>query len=510
MAISPTGAVSDISAIATQLRTGAVTPQRESQLEQQLVDDISGANPSANWGMIAVIANDIADPTVSTSAVNVDVSALDNMVVPTTSSTLSTAITTLTDQIRAQEPLPVGETTLTATASSGAKAVTVPNTTGMFNGDSVKITLDSGATFNDTITTIINNTVNLAKSLPGQASSGNEFVNTSQEQRNAASSSSSQANSIVTTLSAGATIGANSVKVTSATGMNQGDPVQIGLADGSTFDTTIGSITGSTTLTAVSLANSMSVTVGSTAGMNNGDAVQIKLDSGATFNTIIASIVGNTVNLAAPLPSQASTGATFTDPTDVTVMLNGTLPADAATGGTFTDTVNVPASTNTISFSSLLANNGVQGSSTLTLNSVAGMAVGDTVQVALDNGSLFNTTLTGVNSLANTVTLATPLPSNASTANMATLTDNISTAPVSTAYTAAVKVSPQVLAMLQLQLNVLISAANSQASATTLQTIEANLINSTLTTAQFQQDLTTLIDTATQGLTPGSGLTFEA
>jgi hypothetical protein len=137
------------------------------------------------------------------------------------------------------------------------------------------------------------------------------------------------------------------------------------------------------------------------------------------------------------------------------------------------------------------------------------MAVGDTVQVALDNGSFFNTTLTNVYSLANTVTLATPLPSNAQSVT-ATLTDNISTAPVSTAYTAAVKVSPQVLAMLQLQLNVLISAANSQASAQTLQTIEANLINSTLTTAQFQQDLTTLIDTATQGLTPGTSLTFEA
>jgi hypothetical protein len=291
--------------------------------------------------------------------------------------------------------------------------------------------------------------------------------------------------------------------------MNEGDPVEIGLADGSTFDTTIGSITGSTTLTAVSPANSMSVTVGNTAGMNNGDAVQIKLDSGATFNPIIASVVGNTVNLAAPLPSQASTGATFTDPTDVTVMLNGTLPADAGTGASFTDTINVAASNNTISFSTPLAVTANGGSSTLTLNSVAGMAVGDTVQVALDNGSLFNTTLTNVNSLANTVTLATPLPSTA-TMTTATLTDNISTAPVSTAYTAAVKVSPQVLAMLQLQLNVLISAANSQASATTLQTIEANLINSTLTTAQFQQDLTTLIDTATQGLTPGSGLTFEA
>jgi hypothetical protein len=585
MSITPASAAADINTVASELRTGGMTPQREAQLEQQLVGEISGANASANWGMIAVLTDDIADPTVSTSAVNVDVAALQRMVVPTTGSTLSTAISTLTDQLRAQDPLPAGETTLTATALSGATAVTLPTTTGMFNGDAVQIKLDDGNTFDDTITTILNNTVNLTKPLPAQASLGNDFVDTDLQQRDAASSDGGSAKNIVTNLTGGAGAGATVISVKSATDMNDGDPVQIQLSDGSVFNTTIapgtvsttlslagatnastlslasvaglgageavqihldnGStfnttitdvsssagtvtlanqlpssaalgqsftattppITGDTTLTSDGVENSQSVTVGNTVGMANGDAVQITLDNGSTFNTIIASISGSTVNLAAPLPSAASTGASFIDPTDVSVSLATALPADALAGGTLTDSVNVPASTNTISFSTTMPTGAPADTSTLSLASVAGMAAGDSVQIALANGAVFNTTLTNVDSIANTVTIATPLPSGAASGD--TVTDNISTA-VSSSFTATVSVSPQVQAMLQLQLNVLINAANTQADATTLQTIESNLISSSLTTAQFQQDVTQLIDTATQGLTPGSNLTFDA
>ena len=509
MSISPASAVGQIGTIVGELRLPGVTPQHEAQLEQQLVTAISGANPSANWGMIATIADDVADPTVSTSAVNVDVMALDRMVQPTDAANLSAVIGALAGQLRGQSPYPAGTSVLSGTALSGATAITLPSTVGMFNGDTVQVTLDNGATFNDTITTILNNIVNLAKPLPSQASSGNRFVNTTQQTRDQTTSSSSTG-SIVTSLTAGVAFGTSIVQVKSATGMNVGDPVQIGLADGSTLDTTIASITGSTTLTADSLANTSAVTVGSTTGMNDGDAVQIKLDNGTTFDTIIASIAGNTVNLAAPLPSQASTGATFTDPTDVKITLATTLPVGAADGASFTDTINVQPA-NTISFSSPLMNppGASQGSSTLTLVSVGGMATGDTVQVALDNGSVFNTTLTNVNSLANTVTLATPLPSNALFAT-ATVTDMISTAQQSAAFKPAVSLSPQMLAMLQLQLDVLIGAANPNADTKTLQTTLASLVSSTLSSTQFQQDVTALVQLAQQGNTLGASLSILA
>jgi hypothetical protein len=86
----------------------------------------------------------------------------------------------------------------------------------------------------------------------------------------------------------------------------------------------------------------------------------------------------------------------------------------------------------------------------------------------------------------------------------------VSTVIAGSTFKATVTVSPEMQAMLQLQLNVLISAANSSADAQSLQSIEATLINSTLSTAQFQQYLNTLVEAATQGLTPGTKLTFQA
>jgi hypothetical protein len=588
MSITPSSAVGDIATVANELRVQGVAPAREAQLEQQLVQDISGANPSANWGMIATITNDLADPTLSTSAVNVDVAALDRMVVPSSGSTLSQAIGDIAGQLRGQEPLPEGTTTLTATALANASAVTVPSTTGMFNGDKVQIQLDDGVTFSTTITTILNNTINLAKPLPSQASSTNELTNVTMQQRDAASSGSGAAKNIVTALTAFATAGSSTVQVKSAAGMFTGDPVQLQLSDGSVLQTTIASttastalvanavandtavtvastaglaagdaiqitldnatvfnttiasiagggvvnlaaplpssasisnnfsatisgISGSTSLTSDGLEGASSVTVGSAVGMANGDAVQIQLDNGQTFNTIIASIAGNTVNLAAPLPSKATTGASFTDPSNILVSLATPLPVAASAGGTLTDTAGSQTITNNnlITFSSPLSVGAPSGAITLSLTSAGGMAAGDTVQVLLDNGAVFNTTLSSVDSTNNTVTLAAPLPSAAMNPT-ATVTDMVSTAIAGSTFKATVTVSPEMQAMLQLQLNVLISAANSSADAQSLQSIEATLINSTLSTAQFQQYLNSLVETATQGLTPGTKLTFQA
>jgi len=507
MSMSAASAVSDISQLASQLRAGGVTPQREAQLEQQLVQAISGANSSANWGMIATIADDIADPTVSSSAVNVDVMALDRMVQPTDAANLSTVIGTLAQQLRDQSPYPAGTSTLAANAPAGAAAVTLPSTTGMFDGDPIKITLDDGATFDTTIATLLNNVVNLAKPLPSQASGGNRFVDTALQQ-SAATSGGSASKSIVTSLTSVALSGASTVKIKSATGMFDGDPVQIQLSDGSTLDTAIASITGSTTLATDALANATAVTVGSTTGMNDGDAVQIQLDNGTSFDTIIAGIAGNTVSLAAPLPSQASTGTSFTDPTDVAVGLTTPLPVGAADGAGFTDTANVPASTNPISIVSPLTAPAAAGATTLSLASVGAMVLGDSVQIQLNNGTVFNTTLANVDSLANTVTLAAPLPFQAATNN--TVTDMVSTAVQSSGFTPAVTLSPQMLAMLQLQLDVLVGAANPRAATTTLQTTLSGLVSSTLTTTQFQQDVASLVQLAQQGITPGTSLSILA
>jgi hypothetical protein len=508
MSMSAADAVSEISQVASQLRAGGVTPQREAQLEQQLVQAISGANASANWGMIATIADDIADPTLSSSAVNVDITALDRMVQPTDAANLSTVIGTLAQQLRDQSPYPAGTSALAATASAGVSAITLPSTTGMFDGDPIQITLDDGATFSTTIATLFNNVVNLAKPLPSQASSGNRFVDTALQQSADASAGGSASKSIVTSLTGVALSGASTVKVKSATGMLDGDPVQLQLSDGSTLDTTITSITGSTTLTSDALSNATAVTVGSTAGMSDGDAVQIKLDSGTTFNTIIASIAGNTVSLAAPLPSQASTGTTFTDPTDVTIGLATTLPVGATDGAGFTDTANVPASSDPISIVSPLTAAAAAGATTLSLASVGAMALGDTVQIQLNNGTVFNTSLANVDSVANTVTLAAPLPSAA--AINKTVTDMVSTPAQSSSFTPAVTLSPQMLAMLQLQLDVLVGAANPSADTTTLQTTLSGLVSSTLTTPQFQQDVTALVQLAQQGITPGTSLSILA
>jgi hypothetical protein len=120
---------------------------------------------------------------------------------------------------------------------------------------------------------------------------------------------------------------------------------------------------------------------------------------------------------------------------------------------------------------------------------------------------VFNTAISNI--LGNTVTLAGGLPSQALTGN--TITDTVSTfQPTGGAYRPAVTMSPQMQDMLQLQLNILINKANPSADSSKLQTIEASLAGSTLTTAEFQQDLALLVQQAVKGLTSGTSLSILA
>jgi hypothetical protein len=514
--ISPAAAINDINNVAAQLRTGNISGQQEAALEQQLVKDISSANPSANWGMIATITDDLWQPS-STAAAAIDIQALDRMVSPTTRSTLSSAIGTIAQQLRGQSPFPDGITTLTANSLPNSTAVSLPSTVGMFNGDKITIKLDNGQAFNTTITTILGNTVNLAKRLPSQASSGTFFTNKSQQQRDNTGTNTANAASqtITTSLSTSAALGASTISVASGSGMNTGDPIQVDLLDGSTLDTTITAIVGSTTLTADGLTGAIALQVGNATvgaagqpGFHNGDSIAIKLDNGIIFNTIVASIAGNTINIAAPLPSQATTGATLIDTNNVGLTLATPLPVAAVLGNSVTDTANVTASTTSVSFPTLLTSDGAAQSTSFMVASPGALAAGDPVQISLDNGSVFNTTIANVTN--STVTLARPLPSAATVANGATLTDNANLAPNTGSASATVAIAPQIQAMLQLQLNVLIGTANANADVPTLQSIEGSLISATLTTAQFQLDLASLVKLATSGLSSGSKLNILA
>lgn len=507
--VSPAGALNQISLVVSQLRLPGVSPQTEATLEQQLVKAISSTNPSANWSTIAWIANDIADPFVSTAAANIDVAALDRMVVPTAGSTgLTSAIDTIAGQLRNQSPLPAGVTTLSADGLANSKTVTLSSTNGMFNGDTVAIQLNDGSIFHTKITTISGNTANLADRLPSQASTGTSFTDTAQQLRVASSTSSkSSPQSIATSLTATAATSSTTLKIASATGMYTGDAVTIPLSDGSTLETTITSISGSASLAATALASATAVTLTSAAGMNSGDAVKIQLDNGTVFNTTIASVAGNVVNIAAPLPSQASTGSSFTDPSNVQVTIATPLPVSAALGGSFTDTSNIKQSANTINFSTPLTADALTGATNLTVTSVGGMAIGDTVQIQLTNGSVFNTEISNISGTI--VTIAGGLPSQALTGS--TITDTVSTfQPTGGAFIPAVHIAPQMQDVLQLQLNILINNANPSADTNKLQTLEASLAGSTLTSAEFQQDLALLVQEAVKGLKSGTSLSILA
>jgi len=384
--------------------------------------------------------------------------------------------------------------------------VTLATTVGMFNGDKIKLQLDNGSSFTTTITTIAGNTVNLASPLPSQSSSGRLFTNTAQQARSQSTGGTGSTGAITTSLAGAAALGATSVSVTSAAGLVTGDAVQLQLADGSTLLTTITGITGSTSLSADALANTQSLAVTNAAGFSTGDTVKLTLDSGALFSTFVAGVVGNTITLAAPLPGQASTGSLLADPTHIMVGLATALPVPAASGGTLTDTAGVAAASNPITVSTTLGATAPGGATSLTLASAGGMAVGDALQVQLTNGAVFNTKVASI--AGSVVTIAAPLPTQALSGN--TVIDTVPTTGSAASVTPTVALSPETIAMLQLQLSTLVAAANPTADPKTLQTIEATLLGSTLTGPQFQQNLTALVQLATKSLSATGRLSILA
>ncbi|MEJ0071320.1 MAG: hypothetical protein WDO24_24095 [Pseudomonadota bacterium] len=175
---------------------------------------------------------------------------------------MNSAIGAIAQQLRGQSPFPDGITTLTTNALANSTAVTLPSTLGMFNGDTVKIKLDNGQAFSAKITTILGDTVNLSTRLPSQASAGAFFTNTAQQTRDQSTSGATAASrAITTTLNASSAAGATTVKLALGDRMVTGDAVQIQLLDGSTFNTTIAGITGSTALSTDALANSTAIAV---------------------------------------------------------------------------------------------------------------------------------------------------------------------------------------------------------------------------------------------------------
>ena len=128
-----------------------------------------------------------------------------------------------------------------------------------------------------------------------------------------------------------------------------------------------------TTLTATAVTGATTLTVASIANMANGDSISIYLDAGGLFNTTISGTPsGSTVTLAAGLPSQASSGAGVID--------------------------------NTV------------GNKTITVASIGAVAAGQTIQITLDSGVVFTTTIVSVSGPpdALTITLTAALPSQAS------------------------------------------------------------------------------------------------
>jgi hypothetical protein len=115
---------------------------------------------------------------------------------------------------------------------------------------------------------------------------------------------------------------------------------------------------------------------------------------------------------------------------------------------------------------------------------------------------VFNTTITGI--AGNVISIAGPMPSSA--ASGLTVTGLVNPTQGITTFTPAVAVSSDALSILQLQLDTLIGLANASVDTNKLAGIETTLITSTLTTAQFQQDLTSLIQLAVKGLPSGTSV----
>jgi hypothetical protein len=426
--VSPQTAIANIQTTVAQLDVaGGVSLSREGQLEQQLVKQISAANPSANQAAIAVVANDLNGPTSSTQITN-DLNALIRMVQPTTGVTnITNTINAIAQLVRIQNtastaaatPPPPIATHTVATAGPGATTLTLSSVSGMTAGDSIEVELDTQQLFNTSIASIntATNTVTLETGLPSQASQNNSITD---------------------------------------------------LPGIATYTSTIAGAPPAVP------AGSSTLTLTSTGGMSIGDIFQVLLDNQNLFTTQVTGINGNVVTFAQPLPFAAGGVNNYiADQTNpfTTVNQNAALGGNAANTITYIATTNSPVPPTT---------------SAITLDTVGGMSVGDTLQIALDSGATFTTTINNIDPITLTVTLAQALPSSATLAG--NVTDTVQLFPTAAPYSA----SAQMATLFDLQINDLIQSANSTVGLSQLTKDIAALSNPLLTNATFQQALATL------------------
>ena len=157
-----------------------------------------------------------------------------------------------------------------------------------------------------------------------------------------------RAENSTTTLASGASSGASSIVVTSATMMATGQPIHVVLDSGSTHTTTISSVSGTTigltdnlagdaaagnevttakTLSSTASSGASSVSINNAGGFAIGQPISIELDAGGTHDTLITNVSGTTITFADTLPSTATSGNEVTTETGYRI--------DVATPGVF-------------------------------------------------------------------------------------------------------------------------------------------------------------------------------
>ncbi len=432
---SPQTAVGNVATTVRQLTVaGGVSLQTEGTLEQQLVKEISAANPGANQGTIAVIAQDLNGAT-SAQQIQTDLDVLNRMIVPTTSvSGLQTTVTNVASLLRLQATTAASSsstssttaasvnTILGATALQGATTISVTSATGLTAGDSLQITLDTGELFYTSISSINGTTLTLPSGLPHQASNGNSVVDTP------------------------------------------------------------GVATYTTTLANAAAAGTSSITLTTAAGISIGDSIQLQLDSGFLYTSTVTGVstTTNIVTIAGTVPSTASVGNNVGDRTNPATAVN--------------QLASTSSNSSTVTYISTLTANALAGATSLSVDTVAGLTAGDNVTISLDNGGTFQTQISSVDSTTNTVAIAVPLTSQASTGQ--TLSDNVNLFPATSVYSP----SATIAAILGLQLRTLIAEANPTVDLTNVQKDVLALSDSTLSTAKFQQTLDALNTLWTNGL----------
>ncbi|MBI3513981.1 MAG: hypothetical protein HY060_07965 [Proteobacteria bacterium] len=424
--VSAATAISQINTTVQQLTAGNLSLAQEGLLEQQLAKQIAAANPSANLGQVAVIALDLRDSGGAAVQISTDLQALYRMVQPTTGfSGLTSTVGTIANLLKATSTTSTASTTATSSSVN-----TILSATALAGASTVSVTSTTG--------------LSVGNSVQIQLDTGEYFYS-------AINGIANNTLTLATTLPSQAT---NGNKLT-------------GLPNATTYFTT---------LNATALTGDSTVTLTSAGGMSIGDSLQILLDSGSLFTTTITgvTIATNTVTLAGVMPSQATSGN------------NAAALANPFTSVNQTGALNLGAGGVIISYFALLTADALIGATTIALDTVGGMAAGDSVSITLDTGSTFTTTISSVSSAASTVNIVQPLSSQASTGK--SFVDNVQLLASSAAFTP----STQMLQALALQLSTMLSAANPMIDLKTLQKDIAALSDSSLTTLQFQTALATL------------------